>query len=188
MRAYMIALGCLLLVACSSLPENLESNSATLVTDYQLWRNTDPNQKLDVRLGGMVIKVDNQQDKTRLEVVNIPLDSSGRPRLDQKPQGRFVAYMDGFVEPVTVAPKTFITFLGTTQASESGKVGEYDYQYPVMKVKSLRIWQKEQVSVVNPQWNMCYSHYYSRRHRGFSPGFCAGFYGPQRVDTYQVLR
>lgn len=188
MRALLFVLSCLLLSACSSIPENLESDSATLVTDYQIWRHTDPSKKFDVRLGGMVIKVDNQKETTRLEVVNIPLDKSGRPRLDQKPQGRFVAYLDGFIDPVNVAPKTFVTFLGKTQNNEPGKIGEYEYEYPVMKVNQLRVWQKEQVSYVNPQWNACYSGYYRGRHGGFYPGFCTGFYGPQRIDTYEVLR
>lgn len=188
MKIYFSIISLLLLSACSSIPKNLESDSATLVTNYPLWKASDPAQKLEVRMAGVVAKVENKQDKTRIEVANIPVDSAGKPNLAMKPQGRFIAYVDGFVDPLNIKPNTYVTFLGVTEPSEHAKIGEFDYEYPVMKVESMRVWQKSQVNVVNPQFNFCYGGYHHRHRRGFNSSFCSGFYGPQRIDSYEVLR
>ncbi len=50
----------------------------------------------EVRLGGIIAAIDNEKQRTRIEVVSLPLTSDGRPKLDAKPQGRFVGYADGF--------------------------------------------------------------------------------------------
>ncbi len=123
-------LAALLLSACASLPEQLTSQSESVVTDYTIWTQADPTQKGEVRLGGVIASTKNLTDKTRLEIVNLPIDDAGRPSLTSEPQGRFVAYVKGFLDPVTFGEGRLITLVGTTAEPESGKVGDFEHQFP----------------------------------------------------------
>jgi outer membrane lipoprotein len=138
----------LLLTACSSLPENLNSSAENLITDYTAWNETVKNNT-PVRLGGVVANVSNLAEKTRIEVVNLPINKSGKPDIGQEPSGRFVAYIDGFADPVTLSKGRLITLLGNTSDEELGKVGEYEYTFPVMEASGFHLWRIEERVIVN---------------------------------------
>ncbi|AQM19890.1 Slp family lipoprotein [Vibrio anguillarum] len=139
----------LLLGACSSLPDDLRASSDAVITDYATWVNTPINEQDEVRLGGVIASVTNLADKTRIEIVNLPISSSGRPDIDREPQGRFVGYVDGFVDPVAYAKDRLVTLVGTSLTPEKAKVGEFEYTFPTMAVKGLHLWRVEERVVVN---------------------------------------
>lgn len=148
-----------MVMGCSSLPEELNANSEQVVTDYQEWVNTVPDAG-DVRLGGVIAKVTNLQDKTRVEVVNLPISSSGKPDIDAEPKGRFVGYIDGYVEPLSFAEGRLVTLVGTSSGTEDGTVGDYPYTFPVMNVYNQRLWQITERVVINdfaPTYYSCRS-------------------------------
>lgn len=72
-------------------------------------------------MGGVVANISNQKDRTRVELVNLPIDSAGRPNIHQEPQGRFVAYVPGFLDPITYGEGRLLTLYGTTAPSEQAK-------------------------------------------------------------------
>jgi outer membrane lipoprotein len=137
----------LLLSACSTLPENLKSENPQLVTDYTLWQAEQESQP-QVRLGGVIAKVTNLEQTTRVEVVNLPISSSGKPDINQEPQGRFVGYVEGFADPVTLSEGRLVTLLGQTSSNEQGKVGDYEYLFPVMQVEGFHLWRIEEKVIV----------------------------------------
>lgn len=168
------------LTACASLPPELATQSEQPITDYQQWLNSDPAQAQEVRLGGVITKVTNLKDKTRLEIVNLPISKAGRPSLDADPKGRFVAYVDGFLDPVAYANGRLITVAGQSMPPEQGKVGEYAYTFPVMKATGQRLWQIEKTTYIenNDFWaGDCW--------RGSL--FCHG-YGPSRARVVEELK
>ena len=131
------------LSACSTLPEDLVSTNPNVQTSYSNWRESlDVTQEL--RLGGVIAHVTNLKDTTRVEVVNLPIGSSGKPDINQEPQGRFVAYIDGFADPVKLSEGRLITLLGDSDHKETAPVGDYSYEFPVMKVKSYHLWKIEE--------------------------------------------
>lgn len=156
------ALAALLLAACASLPPQLNAQSESVLTDYATWVQTDPAANHEVRLGGVIATVKNLADKTRLEVVNLPIDDAGRPSLTSEPQGRFVAYVNGFLDPVTFGEGRLITLVGNTATPEKGKVGDFDYQFPVMNANGYYLWQVTERVVVDdigPYMFPCRSFY-----------------------------
>jgi outer membrane lipoprotein len=159
LRFFALSLFTFLLVGCSSLPTELEASSEPVITDYQEWVNQLPDAK-DVRLGGVIAKVTNLKDKSRVEVVNMPISSSGKPDLDAEPSGRFVAYVDGYVEPLSFAEVRLVTFVGQSAGSEDGKIGEFPYTFPVMNADNQRLWQITERVIVNdfaPTYYSCRS-------------------------------
>ncbi|MGF1752052.1 Slp family lipoprotein [Vibrio makurazakiensis] len=165
---------------CSTLPQELTANGEPVITDYQQWLDADPETQPEVRLGGVIASVQNLEDKTRIEVVNLPIGSDGKPDINQEPKGRFVAYVTGYVEPITFAKGRMITFVGETNMPEVGAVGDYEYTFPVMNVNGQRLWQiKERVVVTETS-----SYLYSCRSM-----YCRSFdYGPKQGRVIQEVR
>ncbi|EGA68566.1 starvation-inducible outer membrane lipoprotein [Vibrio sinaloensis DSM 21326] len=133
----------LILSACSSLPEELKSDNPQLVTEYETWKS-DKTGDYSVRLGGVIAKVTNLENSTRVEVVNLPISKSGKPDINQEPDGRFIGYIQGFADPVKLSEGRLITLLGEGIEPENGKVGEFDYSFPVMKVEGFYLWRIEE--------------------------------------------
>ncbi|KHT45838.1 Slp family lipoprotein [Vibrio sinaloensis] len=142
-RSLFVTISLFLLSACSTLPENLKSEDPQLVSDYTVWQSK-PTASGNVRLGGVIAKVTNLQSKTRVEVVNLPISSNGKPDISQEPQGRFVGYIDGYAEPASLAQGRLITLLGQSIGAEQGAVGDYEYAFPVMKVQGFHLWRIEE--------------------------------------------
>ena len=57
--------------------------------------------------------------------------------IDEQPNGRFITYLDGFVEPESLKDQ-FITIGGTLLKTEQGKVDQANYIYPVIKTNHYR--------------------------------------------------
>ncbi|MDG3087491.1 Slp family lipoprotein [Vibrio hannami] len=137
-----------LLSACSSLPDQLASTNENLITDYGQWLAQDADMESEIRLGGMIANVTNLKDKTRIEIANMPISSAGKPNLKANPEGRFVAYFDGYLEPMTYSEGRLITVLGNSAGEEQGQVGEYDYKFRVLNASGSHLWRIEESVIV----------------------------------------
>lgn len=147
---YVLALA-LFLSGCSSLPDTLKTEDQNLVADYQAWINAPQDELSTVRLGGVIAEVKNEAKRTRIEVVNLPIGKTGKPDINVEPEGRFVAYIDGFVDPVTYSEGRLVTILGNSDGYELGKVGDYEYRFPVMKASGYHLWQIKEKVIVHDQ-------------------------------------
>lgn len=149
----------LLLSACANLPPELgNQDDKSVVTQYSIWLELDPAAKSRVRMGGVVANISNQKDRTRIELVNLPIDSAGRPNIHQEPQGRFVAYVLGFLDPITFGEGRLLTVYGTIAEPELGKVGEYQHRYPVVNAQGYHLWRVEervQIDDIGPYMFPC---------------------------------
>jgi outer membrane lipoprotein len=93
--------------------------------------------------GGTVLRTTNLKDGTDVEVLGYPLDSDQKPQTDQQPLGRFIFQVKGYLEPATYAKDRLVTVVGRLSRSQTGKVGESDYTYPVIAAEQLYLWPKE---------------------------------------------
>lgn len=133
----------LLLSACASGPTydtsgvDLAATPRSAVAELPLMRGRT------VLWGGVVLSISNLESRTRLEVLAYPLDSRQMPQRDQDPLGRFILERRGFLEPATYDEGRMVTALGTLERSESGKVGDSDYVYPVIEANDLYLWSRD---------------------------------------------
>ncbi|OEF24048.1 Slp family lipoprotein [Vibrio rumoiensis] len=195
-RLLLIALTFLGLTACSTLPEELNAHTTDApITNYQQWESvsSDPTKaapEKDVRLGGIITQITNQKEKTRIEIANLPISSTGKPDINQKPEGRFVAYVDGFLDPVNYAKGRLITVVGKTLPPEKGKVGDYEYTFPVMNSYGQRLWVIQENTYISRDYYWrggCGRGAY--RCRGYGYGYGAyPVYAPVRVDTVKEVK
>ncbi|EMQ2875871.1 Slp family lipoprotein [Vibrio navarrensis] len=146
--------------ACSSLPEELNARNESVLTDYKTFAEQQGQVAEEVRLGGVIAKVDNLSDKTRVELVNLPINKQGKPDIDQEPSGRFVVYLPGYLEPVVFSQGRLMTVVGQAGGEEQGKIGDYDYVFPVIQAYGHRLWTiEERVRVYDTSTYLypCYS-------------------------------
>lgn len=104
---------------------------------------TDPDRFVgsEIRWGGVIASVENLQAQTRLEIVARDLRNSGRPLNDDFSPGRFLADVEGFLDPAVYAADREITVFGVVLGSKDKPIGQYPYRYPVISVKQHLLWE-----------------------------------------------
>ena len=131
----------ILLTGCSShIPAGIIQPVHTAPSIRQVQQKTADYIAEKVRWGGAILHTENKHKASWLSVVAFPLNSNGRPVQSAKSTGRFIAIVDEFIEPLVYASDRQITFSGTVLRTESHKVGEFLYDYPVIKVDQYYLW------------------------------------------------
>ena len=137
-----IASGC----ALSSIePTQTPSPLSVAQVRAALTDNETPNISADEQVlwGGVILKAENLPDATQIEVLGYPLDRRQRPLSARNAQGRFIARIGGFVEPLDLPVGRSITVLGSLAEPLSGKVGEANYLYPLVVVDQSHLWRPQ---------------------------------------------
>ncbi len=92
--------------------------------------------------GGVIIAANNLEDATQFEILAYPLDSKQKPDTRKTPLGRFLAIQTGYLEISDYAQGRLISVSGILQQNRSGRIGEIDYTYPVLRIIELQLWPK----------------------------------------------
>lgn len=131
----------LLLISCSShVPPEIKEPLANEIGLQTVRANIDDYVSKRVRWGGVVLAIENRKDATWLTMLAQPLNSYGRPDEADASAGRFIAIVPDFLEPVVYKVDREITFTGIVKGSETRKVGEFEYNYPVIEVDKYHLW------------------------------------------------
>jgi len=167
-----------LLVGCSVFPEAIETPDDQALVSYQsAVNNSQQVVGQTARWGGVIADVRNGEDYTVIEMVNFPLKSWGRPTVGDDSNGRFLALIDGFIDPAVYEQGRSLTILGVVEETRIGKIDDYTYTYPVIKATGYHLWKKEQPRVdaqidYSPLWF---------RHNFYAPYPYRPYYIPRPV-------
>ena len=103
-----------------------------------------PQDNLDqaVQWGGTVVSIENRADDTWIEVIGRPLQNGGRPDTLGASDGRFIAVVAGFLDPEDYTTGRSVTVTGAINGAETRKIGEADYNYPIVAVSDHQLWTK----------------------------------------------
>lgn len=138
----LIVLAAVALGGCATGPRPLEDapSSVSLAAARQ-----DPERHLGkpVTWGGSIAAVDNRAEETCLEIVGRDLRESGRPQRTDRSEGRFLACVNRFLDPMVYSQGRQVTVSGTLAAVERRPVGQYPYVFPVVQTDKLHLWQPE---------------------------------------------
>ena len=171
----------LFLTACVSPPQGLEKDEFTIQQLNKIEADDYPCRCRIVRLGGKILSAQALKDQTKVEVMSLPVSSfSAKPVWDGPTDGRFIAYLPGFVDPESLKNQ-YITVKGRLTGKEQGKIDQADYTFPVVSAAAFKRWQLTQEYYYDPYWD---DFYY-----GFGPrwGYYGGFWHREpRVRT--ILR
>ena len=141
-------------------PPALQNQVEPALTFAQIKDAPDSYRGKTVMLGGEVLTAKRLKDGTRLEVLQLPLDSPGDPTRDlTASQGRFYAIQKEFLDPATIPTHTRVTLIGEITGATPGKLDEMDYTYPTVDIKSLRMWPKAEPA--SPIYRPYYGPYWA---------------------------
>lgn len=158
-----IAFTSIVLTGCASYPESVRVPDGTALIEYPSAKQGTVQQGT-ARWSGVIAKVENNAQNTRLEVVYFPGNSTGRPKVTDQTEGRFVAYINGFVDPMVYQQGKSVTVLGQLSQPESGMVDKFTYIYPVIQQATVYLWPKQQETRVDmvepwPLWQTPYPYW-----------------------------
>ncbi|HET9835958.1 MAG TPA: Slp family lipoprotein [Rhodanobacteraceae bacterium] len=129
-----------LLAACAPPPIYKPDPSVIAANPAQVAAAPERYGNAQVIWGGRVVTVRNFPDHSEVEMLDYPLDSSQRPRVNETAAGRFIALMPGYVESMDYPEGTLMTLRGTLAGTRAGKVGNADYVFPLVQVAQSHRW------------------------------------------------
>lgn len=130
-----------LLSACSTTPSSIgfDEQSRSFI---QVAQSPDAFVGSQVRWGGIVARVENLEKDTLIEIVNLPLDYRARPMANQQTGGRFIARVQGFLDPMIYQQGKEITVVGILSRAMPGMIGEHKVDFPVVDSSGHHLWQQ----------------------------------------------
>ena len=97
-------------------------------------------------LGGEILSAERLEDKTRIEVLQLPLNDDLTPTTERiESKGRFVAFDTGteIVDPAILKEGTPVTIIGEVKPPTEGHVGESQYEFPTLAIRDMTVWNKD---------------------------------------------
>lgn len=134
-------LAALLLGGCASIPENIRTPvPGPSVAEVRAHPASHTGQK--VRWGGTISNVQNLEKRTVITVVARPLTRKGEPLADRASTGRFLADVNGFLDPEVYKAGRRVTVVGKLGGIRSQKIDQYVYNYPVVRADAVHLWRE----------------------------------------------
>lgn len=142
MRFISLLLLGLILSACSSTLERPVKGDRT-ITPKEVAQDSKLAKAGVVEWGGVIVEPRNLEATTEFQIIAYPLRQSGRPDLDKSPTGRFIAVSPGYLETGDYAKGRQVTLSGRIAEIRPGKVGEADYEFPIIESDDIHLWPIE---------------------------------------------
>lgn len=160
------------IAGCASVPDPLEGEhySEAFYPDQAVDRSLGAK----VRWGGTVVETRPQADRTCIEILAHELGRDTRPRISDDGNGRFIACRNEFIDPEIFVNGREVTIVGELSRFQGGKIGEFDYEYPLVSADSVYLWPER-----DDYRAYGYSPYGYPYHVPYFYGF-HGFYGIHR--------
>ncbi|MGP1666419.1 MAG: Slp family lipoprotein [Rhodanobacter sp.] len=135
----------LALVACAPAPIYKNAPNAVVATPFQVSQSPERFSGNEVIWGGRIVQVKNFAEHSEIELLAYPLDSSQRPKANDNGNGRFIATLPGYTEPLDYPAGALMTISGKLNGSRAGKVGEADYVFPLVSAVQSHVWTVEEM-------------------------------------------
>lgn len=130
-----------LISACAVTPQTLDFEQENISFE-RVAQAPDAFVGTPVRWGGIVARVENLEQDTLVEIVNLPLDSQARPVASQNTSGRFIARIQGFIDPMIYKQGKEVTVVGILNEPMPGKIGKHSVNFPVVDSTGHHLWEQ----------------------------------------------
>lgn len=130
-------------ISCTTVPKFDTKNVESSLTPQQVVNDTVATRGKTILWGGTILDIKNLKNETQIEILAYPLNTYHRPLTDKKPLGRFIILHTGYLEPTSYAQGEKLSVVGKVSGSRSGKVGDTQYSYALIKAQQLHLWSDE---------------------------------------------
>lgn len=149
------------LVGCGGpayvVPPELEEKLDREATFAKLSESPDAYRGHIVMITGMVLNLEILPKFTRVELLQLPLDSDGVPVTDlNASQGRFLANCHGIIDPQKIPSGTRMSVIGEMQGTS--RIKGSNYPYITLVTKAIHVYPKEGMKMLkDPKvlWSIC---------------------------------
>ena len=136
----------LALIACAPAPIYKSVPNAITAPPTLVAQSPERYSGGDVIWGGRIVQVTTFANHSEVELLAYPLDSSQRPQLNDIGNGRFIAVMPGYVEPLDYPAGALMTMSGKLNGTRVGMVGEASYVFPLVSVAQSHVWTPKEMN------------------------------------------
>jgi outer membrane lipoprotein len=141
----------LVMVGCSYVISPEMRERASKDTAFPMvFQDPDAYQGSIVIWGGVVDDAYSSPEGTRIIVIDRPLDSSGTPRANADPRGRFIAQTSERLELGEYRKGRKLALAGEIMGKETQPLGETQYTYPVVEISELHLIREEAIPPYRP--------------------------------------
>ncbi len=140
MRALIIVSLAVLITACSSAPATIQHAPGADLQLKQVSPDIEAHIGEAVRWGGKIIEVKNEQNYSRIQLVQFPLNRYGRPVESSESQGRFVVKSSEFLDPAIFTIGSMLTVYGNISDKTPLQVDQKTLTLPVIDIIDSQRW------------------------------------------------
>jgi len=117
--------------------QEMRDRAGKEVNTEMLFQNPDAYMGKIVILGGFIAGTETRGEGSYIEVVQNPLDSTGRPEDRDTSFGRFLVFIEGRIDTAIYSSGREITVAGEVLGRKVQPLGEAQYSYPLIKGNEL---------------------------------------------------
>lgn len=143
-------LSMLALAACAPAPIYKTTSATVAVPASEVAQAPERYLNSEVIWGGRIVGVQNLADRSEVELLAYPLDSSQRPKANDTGNGRFIAVMPGYAEPLDYPAGALMTVRGKLTGTRAGTVGQAPYVFPLVGVAQSHVWTADELRSHKP--------------------------------------
>ena len=107
-----------------------------------LQKTQDAHKGEIIMLGGRIIEAKTSPSLSELFVLQLALDTRGRPVNPDQSEGRFIVQTKQLLDPAVYQKDMLLTVVGTLKGSKVGSIGSFEYIYPLVELIEIKLWPK----------------------------------------------
>ena len=96
-----------------------------------------------VMFGGKILNNQASTAFSELTILQLRIDSRGRPKDGDQSDGRYLIQSDQFLDPAIYKKEALLTVAGRITGSEVRAIGGFDYDYPMLKAIEIKLWPED---------------------------------------------
>jgi outer membrane lipoprotein len=155
---------------CAVMPGEITRNAVAQRPFGEMVQQSESYIGQTVIFGGYIVSVENQQDGTKIEMVQAPLGVGQQPKAKDLSAGRLIVEHGGFLDPEIYTKDRVITVGGIMSGSSKTEQSQRPYPYIRIEAQKLHLWPVAEPRSVAPYWHYdCYPNYHSLWWRHYHP-------------------
>jgi outer membrane lipoprotein len=129
---------------CTAGISQLSRSKVTYTGTFSTLQKTPDTYKGEVvMIGGRIIETKTSPSLSEIFVLQLALDTGGRPVNPDQSEGRFIVQTKQFLDPAIYQKDMLLTVVGTLKGSKVGSIGGLEYSYPLIELIEIKLWPKE---------------------------------------------
>ncbi len=102
-----------------------------------------------VLLGGRILDIRTSEERSEIMVLQMPLDHWNSPIDEDRSEGRFLVFMERFLDPVIYNKGKLMSLVGVVRGSEIRAIDQYEYSFPTIDAIEIKLWLQDDAYLPN---------------------------------------